>query len=286
MEKIWTTSELLNWGKSYFAAKNISEPRLNFELLLCKVLNCNRIDLYLRYDYPFKPNQLNELKGLVNRRIKFEPLQYILGEVEFYGNKFICDKRALIPRPETELLVSHSKEIISLLNKPKPKVLEVGIGTGCVSISLAKMFPDVEFYGIDISPDAISLATENQKLNKVENIKFKEYDFFEFTKFSYFDLIISNPPYIPKEHYSKNNLQEELFFEPKIALTDDADGLVFYRKFADIINSSTNNIKLILEINENTSKKIVELFKNENTETTKIMDYNNLDRVLIIEKNK
>lgn len=284
MEKIWTTSELLNWGKNYFATKKLSEPRLNFELLLCKVLNCNRIDLYLKFDYPFKPNQLGELKELISRRIKFEPLQYILGEVEFYGNKFICDKRALIPRPETELLVSHSKEVISQLQKTNPKILEIGIGTGCVSISLAKMFPDAEFYGIDVSPDAINLAIENQKLNKVENVKFKESDFFEFTKFSYFDVIISNPPYIPAEQYSKNYLQDELFFEPKIALTDDADGLTFYKKFAEIIRSDSKNLKLIVEINENTSNKIIELFKIDNVATTKIKDFSNLDRVLIIEK--
>jgi release factor glutamine methyltransferase len=284
LDKIWTTSELINWGKNFFVSKNISEPRLNFEFLLCKVLNCNRIDLYLKYDYPFKPNQLSELKELINRRAKFEPLQYILGEVEFYGNKFISDKRALIPRPETELLVIQSKEIISQINKPKTRVLEVGVGTGCVSISLAKLFPAAEFYGIDISQDAIDLAFENKELHKVENIKFKKADFFEFSTFSYFDLIISNPPYIPKEQYSKNNLQEELFFEPKIALTDDADGLVFYRKFAEIIKLSTQKMQLILEINEFTSDIIVELFKIDNVATTKIKDFNNLDRMLIIEK--
>ncbi len=278
MKKVWTVVDLIQWGQNYFYEKNIDVPRLTIELMLCELLSCQRIDLYLKFDYPLTEIQLAKLHNFVERKVKDEPLQYILNYTFFDSVKIKTDKRALIPRPETELLVYEAKNKIEELSKKEINILEVGTGTGCIAIALAKKFPQINFTATDISPDSLSLAKENAEIQNISNIDFILSDFFD-ARFFYdkFDVIISNPPYISLQNYL--NLDKEILkYEPKIALTDNGDGLKFYKKFAEIWNNSKQDLILILEIDGRNTPELVQLFKGE-IEIKK--DFAGLDRILI-----
>lgn len=276
----WTIGSLISWGTNYLFEKNIDSPRLNIELILAHILNCQRIDLYLNYDYVLNENELSKLREFLKRRAKNEPLQYILGEVYFFGYRLKIDNRALIPRPETELLVQLAIENLKN-HKPDCNILEIGTGSGCISIALAKQFPDISITAIDISPDAISLAQENSKMLNVKNIHFLEADFFEYQPQHKFDMIISNPPYVFAKDIPK--LQKELSYEPKMALTPSENPLSFYKVFVDYLNYLEENGTMILEINEKNSEDVTKLF-NGLSNVQVIKDFNNLDRILLIKK--
>jgi release factor glutamine methyltransferase len=278
LKKIWTVVDLIQWGQNYFYEKNIDVPRLTIELMLCELLGCQRIDLYLRFDYPLTEIQLAKLHNFVQRKVKDEPLQYILNYTFFDSMKIKTDKRALIPRPETELLVYEAKNKIEELSKKEINVLEVGTGTGCIAIALAKKFPQINFTATEISPDSLSLAKENAEIQNISNIDFILSDFFD-DNFFYdkFDIIISNPPYISLQNYL--NLDKEILkYEPKIALTDNGDGLKFYKKFAEIWNNAKQDLILILEIDGRNTPELKQLFKGK---IEIRQDFAGLDRILI-----
>ncbi len=282
METNWTISKLISWGTNYFSEKKIDSPRLNIELILAHILNCQRIDLYLNYDYVLNEKELSKLREFLKRRAKNEPLQYLLGEVNFYGYRLKIDKRALIPRPETELLVQIAIEDLKQHNQ-QCKILEIGTGSGCISIVLAKQFPEISITAIDISSDAIQLARENSKMLDVENIHFIVADFFNYQPESKFDMIISNPPYVIAEDIPK--LQKELSYEPQIALTPGEDPLAFYKTFVKYLDYLEENGTMILEINEKSSKDVTNLFDNmSNIKIGIIKDYRDLDRIILIKK--
>jgi len=159
--KQWTVLSLIERGTQFLQEKEIDSARLNCELLLCHVLHCRRIDLYLKFDQPLSAGELGVFKILLKRRVEHEPLQYIVGETEFMGLKFAVDPRVLIPRPETELLV---EEIIAL-SRDNPgnvrRILDIGTGSGNIAISLAKFIPDCLIETIEVSDDAIALACKN-----------------------------------------------------------------------------------------------------------------------------
>lgn len=280
MENTWTIARLINWGTNYFSEKKIDSPRLNIELMLAHILSCKRIDLYLHYEYILNEGELTQLRNFVKRRAKHEPLQYILGEVYFFGHLFKIDRRALIPRPETELLVNLAIE--NLKNETKEfRILEIGTGSGCISISLAKAFPNSVITAIDISADAISLAQENADWLDVHNINFVVADFFSYTPNGKYDLIISNPPYVIESDLI--NLQKELSYEPRIALTAGKDTFAFYKMFVKYLEYLVDEGIMILEINEKNSEIVTKLF--EELSIVKLMkDYSNLERILLVKK--
>jgi release factor glutamine methyltransferase len=283
-DKIWTVIDLIHWGQQFLKAKQIESPRLNIELMLCDIIGCKRIDLYLKFDYPLSKNQLQTLREYVQRRVKNEPLQYIFGKTEFFNLTLKTDKRALIPRPETELLVGEAINELKSLNKVNPKLVEIGTGSGCIAISIAKNYPDVSIIVTDISSEALDLAKENSNLHSVENIKFIKHNFLK-EKFavSNYDLIISNPPYIPK--LLMNKLEQDILnYEPLNALTDGADGLIFYKRFSEIIEEAKNNLILILEIDGRNTDKVVELFDKNKYSLKVKKDFANIDRILIVKK--
>lgn len=280
MEKNWTIGGLIKWGTNYFSEKKIDSPRLNIEMMLAHILNCPRIDLYLHYDYILNESELSQLRDFVKRRAKYEPLQYILGEVNFFGHLLKIDKRALIPRPETELLVSLAIENLKSITN-ELRILEIGTGSGCISISLAKYFTNSKITAIDISNDAISLAKENALILGVRNINFLVADFFNYYPQEKYDLIISNPPYVVESDLI--NLQKELSYEPKIALTAGKDSFVFYRMFVKFLDYLGDNGTMILEINEKNSEIVTKLF-DELSIIKIVKDYANLDRILLIKK--
>ncbi len=278
-KKIWTILDLLQWGTIFFTEKKIDSPRLNIELLVCSVLNIERIELYLQFDRPLKQDELADLKQKVLKRATSYPLQYIIGYTNFFGCKIKLNESGLIPRPETEILVDYILKSTSKENKLR--ILDIGTGSGCIAIALAKHLPNSEIIAIDISKEAISLAKENSTLNNIANVKFFQYDIFKgISAKEKFDIIVSNPPYISKSEYIE--LDDTVRkYEPKIALTDENDGLQFYRLFSRIFPQLLKEEgSFYLEIGFGQSKDLINIFPANKYKVDFIKDYSNIERVL------
>lgn len=237
-KKIWSILDLITWGTDYLTEKKIADGRLNIELMLAQVLRLQRIQLYTSFDKPLTEEELSVFKELLKRRLTNEPLQYILGETEFMGLKFSVDTRVLIPRPETELLVEKSIDLIKerFASESKISILDIGTGSGCIAVSLAKLVPRSNVVAIDNSIDALEIAQQNGVRNGVaERIRFDNINMFDVKKIlsaEKFHCIVSNPPYISIKEFSEvsNGVRD---FEPRSALTDEGDGLKFYPAIAD-----------------------------------------------------
>ena len=238
-KKIWTILDLVQWGTSYLTDKGFDESRLTIELLLASVLHYRRIDLYTKFEQPLTETELATFKKLLQRRLAHEPLQYILGETEFMGLVFAVDRRVLIPRPETEIVVETTLEILqkSFSSLKEVRILEIGTGSGCIAVSCAKLFPTCFIHATDVSSDALEVASTNATVHEVENrIIFSVQDILNVRSDSFshrFSLIVSNPPYVSENEFQKLS-PEVRDFEPKKALTDGADGLTFYRSISAI----------------------------------------------------
>jgi release factor glutamine methyltransferase len=289
-EKIWTIKEIIDWSKDYFEKKGVADARLNIELIICKILEKKRIDLYLNFDQPLKVEELKSIREFVLRRGKREPLQYILGEVEFAELKFKVDKRVLIPRPETEELVYLCDKIIK--EKNYKTIIDIGTGSGCIPLSLKNMNIEINVEALDISSEALDLAKENSEYNKISGIKWHNCDFLNYENCEdlkkyiekKYDLIISNPPYVTNQEF--NNLQAELKdYEPSIALTDFADGLTFYRK---LVTFSAFNLSyggcVVAELGFNLSNSVKNLFVQAGFEVEIIKDLQKIDRIILAKK--
>ncbi|MDE3057938.1 MAG: peptide chain release factor N(5)-glutamine methyltransferase [Bacteroidota bacterium] len=240
--KVWTILDMLQWGTTYLADRGFDESRLTTELLLAHILQCKRIDLYTKFDKPLNEAELASFKTAFKRRLEHEPLQYIVGETEFMGLKFFVDPRVLIPRPETETLVEAAVEICSnrLAHQQQVRVLDIGTGSGCVAVSLAKMIPAAKVLAIDKSADAVEVAKRNAEENHtVDRIEFTHLDIVQIPQKNFsekFHLIVSNPPYISNREFSE--LPPEIRdYEPRFALTDEGDGLGFYRFCSSVAKS-------------------------------------------------
>ena len=281
--QIWRVIDILKWGEGYFNTKGFESPKQEIEWLLCDLLNYKRIDLYVKFEQPIHKPELIQLKKWIKRRIDREPLQYITGKTEFYGHQFEINPDVLIPRPETERVVDVALHTIG--NIQNPKVLEVGAGSGCIAIAIGIEKKDASILSVDVSEGAVKQAKKNADLNELENIDFQVMDILKETPEGPFDLLVSNPPYIP-ENEMRETMPEVHRYEPKIALTDERDGLTFYRRFSEIGKSI---IKpggwLVLEvgIGEHPSK-VMEIFKTAGyTQLEIIPDYNSDERVLKIQ---
>lgn len=283
--------DILNYSAKLLEEKGVEDSRLNAELLMSKVLGCSRLELYLNFDKPLNENEKEKFKILLRRRLKREPLQYILGYTEFHRYRFDLNNKVLIPRPETELLVELTLNFI-LNNKLKDiKILDAGTGSGCIAISLTKELSDKEVVhhitAVDVSEDALILAKNNSIYNKADtdSLSFKSADIFngDFS-FKGFDIVVSNPPYISKEEYEK--LEPELrYFEPVISLTDYKDGLTFYRRFFELINNSDSVIKCFVETGYNQKENLEKIALNYNINDFIFhKDYNGVYRIMEITK--
>jgi release factor glutamine methyltransferase len=278
----WTILELLKWTEQHFKEHDIPNPRLDAEYLLADTLNLKRVDLYVKFDQLITQNERDTFKELIRRRVKHEPLQHILGTQEFYGFTFKVSSDVLIPRQETELLVE--KGALLLENMESPRILDVGTGSGCIAISMAKSFPNAQVFATDISPRALDIAHANAKLNDTYNIEFIECDLFPSE--SNFDLIISNPPYIPESEMT--TLQPEVKnYDPHLALIGGSDGLDFYRRiFNQAPTLLSDSGYLLVEFGENQVGSLKEL-----AATTKELvwldskkDYNGVERIATTQK--
>ncbi len=225
----------------------------------------------------FSKEQLAEIDRIFEKREKHIPLQYIFNEGYFFGEKYYINENTLIPRPETELLVEEC--ITNLIKYNNASVLDIGTGSGCIAISLSKSFSDINVTACDISEKALEVAKKNAE-NLQAKIKFINSDIFSNIE-GKFNLIVSNPPYIPKA--MKKELQKEVLEEPEIALfTNDELGIEFYKK---IITEAKKFLEkkgmLIFELQFNQSKYVEKLFKDNNYHDIKIKrDYNNIERII------
>ncbi|WP_026978297.1 peptide chain release factor N(5)-glutamine methyltransferase [Flavobacterium tegetincola] len=240
-----------------------------FYLILEDKHQMKRIDLALNTDFEFSSEAINVWEELVTQLKKEIPIQYLLGSTEFYGLPFMVNENVLIPRPETEELVdwivSEEKSIARLSDKKLEglsdfKILDIGTGSGCIAIALAKNITNAQVYAIDVSHEALNVAKSNAKHNQV-SVTFLEKDILQTENLlEQFDIIVSNPPYVRnlEKHEIKNNVLEH---EPHLALfVDDFNALIFYRKIAQL---ATNNLKsggqLFFEINQYLGKEMIAL---------------------------
>jgi release factor glutamine methyltransferase len=242
-----TIAQTLAWGEAEFTAAGITSPRLDAEVLLAHSLGTNRAALYARLHTALSVPQIEAFRHLFRRRLRREPLPYITGVREFWSLEFAVDRRVLIPRPETELVV---ETVLQLLNSgegkrffphPSPlpkgarefcgKILDVGTGSGCIALALATELPDAEIWGTDISVEALAVAAANAHRHNVHRrVRFLQGDLFAPVagRGHLFELIVSNPPYIARHDLPA--LQPEVRdWEPPNALDGGTDGLNFYR---------------------------------------------------------
>ncbi len=234
-----------------------------FFILMEEKLKLQRIDTVLKPDFLITKKNLIDLKNIVKRLQKEEPIQYIIGNTEFYGLPFLVDKNTLIPRTETEELVAWVLDEIKVLTNNKItelSILDIGTGTGCIPISLAKNLTSLNISAIDISPEALLIAKQNAILNKV-TIEFIELDILNAESLPQeYDVIISNPPYVREleKEEIKNNVLEN---EPHLALfVADENPLIFYNKIADLAKQQlSKNGMLFFEINQYLGKETVNM---------------------------
>ena len=214
-----TVLDVLQSTTAYFKKRKIDNPRLNAEHLLAHVLGRKRLDLYLEFERELTESELVPLRDVVRRRGEGEPLQHLLGTVEFCGHTFLCDSRALVPRPETEELVELLKSEIQSLES---EILDVGTGSGVIALSLAKEFPEAEIQAVDISEDALALARENAaRLDLRDNVRFFKSNLLENVD-GVFDLIVANLPYIAAQ--DRHTLSREVLHDPEVALFAGGQG--------------------------------------------------------------
>ncbi|HLT52354.1 MAG TPA: peptide chain release factor N(5)-glutamine methyltransferase [Flavobacteriaceae bacterium] len=237
-----------------------------FNLLLEFYLDLNRIDLVLNPNLAITKTEEQPLFEALSRLKLEEPIQYILGETEFYGLKFKVNKHTLIPRPETEELVNWILEQVTS-NNNQLSILDIGTGSGCIAISLAKNLPNAKVYAMDISKEALKIAKENAEINGVE-VEFIHQDILgvnqnEIDSISQkFDIIVSNPPYV--RHLEKNEMKKNVLdYEPHLALfVQDNEPLLFYKAIAQFaVKNLKPNGQLFFEINQYLGKEMIELLQ-------------------------
>jgi release factor glutamine methyltransferase len=256
------------------------------ELMLTSILNCRRVDLFTD-SMPLTEEQENSLKVMKERRENGEPLQYILNECQFMGLDLFVDERALIPRPETEILVDAALECIRRRGLPPTlQILDLGTGSGNISIALSHHLPSCRITSVDVSLQALDVARLNALRHKINSIEFIREDMRQFLQRQadnghHYDMIISNPPYVATDSISA--LQKEISYEPRMALDGGKDGLDFYRT---IIAQAHRILKsrgwLFFEIGDQQSDGIKELLEqqpfytqphvhNDYTDTARVM---------------
>lgn len=227
----WTIRKILEWATKYFQEKGIDTPRLDAELLLGRALDLDRVQLYVQYDRPLEEPELKAFKALVQRRAAREPLPYILGHKEFFMLKFEVDASVLIPRPETEELVTIGLAFLQARHRGEAAILDLASGSGCIPIALLKNLPLACATGVEISAPALAVARRNAARHEVEaRLQWVEHDLSRpWPELGGpFDLITANLPYVSEENWRKTQ-PEIQHHEPQIALTAGPGGLQAFR---------------------------------------------------------
>ncbi len=278
-----TVLQTIQSGTPYLEKAGVESARLNMEHLLAHVMGCKRMDLYLRFNEPLEETVLEPLRDLTRRRAKREPLQHLLGTVEFMGREFKCDARALIPRPETEELV---EKILAHYKKnsvpPPAKILDMGTGSGVIGLSLAHAFPEAHATLADVSEDALALARENAAQTNLadDRASFILTHLFQNLAGGPFDLIVANLPYIAADEVP--TLSAEVQRDPVLALDGGPAGTEIIVDFlAQLRPHAAPGALIALEIGAGQSAGLLPLMVNSGLrEARSVPDYSGRDRFL------
>ncbi len=255
-----TVLEVLQSTTAYFQKHGIENPRLNAEHLLAHSLGRKRLDVYLEFERDLAEPELAPIRELVRRRGQNEPLQHLLGAVEFCGNVFLCDKRALVPRPETEELVEFLLQ--STIDRQPSTILDVGTGSGVIALTLAQKFPEAKILATDVSDDALLLARENAARLQIDQVEFCNSDLLENVDGN-FDLIVANLPYISRR--DRDQLAAEVLRDPAVALFAGEKGDEMIRQLIETAPAHLNAGSLLaLEIGLGQEPALTELFRQKN----------------------
>jgi release factor glutamine methyltransferase len=275
-----TLLEVLQSTTAYFTKHKIENPRLNAEHLLAHALGRTRMDLYLEFERPLNDTELGPLRDLVRRRGQGEPLQHLLGTIEFCGQTFLSDRRAMVPRPETEqlveLLVSEISDQMSDV-----RIVDVGTGSGVIGLSLAAKFPEANVCAVDVSDDALALARENAaRLGLNECVHFQKSDLLESIS-ERFDLIVANLPYISMQ--DRHLLAREVLHDPEVALFGGPSGDELVRKLIEEAPSHLEEGGLLaLEIGLGQAEGLSDFLRQKNYHDIELKrDYAGVTRFLL-----
>jgi release factor glutamine methyltransferase len=273
----------LNYGISILKSNNIPNPHLDSEILLSESINKDKKHIILNPKKILNNKQLENFNSFIERRKKGEPIAYLIKKKEFWKNEFFVSKDVLIPRPDTELIIEQILKIYP--KKSQLQVLDIGIGSGCILLSILKERPNFYGTGIDISKKSINVSKFNAKqLTLLNRVKFFHSSVDNFKNGKY-DLIVSNPPYIKKLNL-KYLEKDVVNFEPKLALNGGFDG---FTKIRNVISKASalikKNGKFVLEIGFNQKNKVKEILKSKGFYINKTLkDYGNNDRCIISTK--
>lgn len=230
---VWTVGRLLTWTTEWLAGRGSDSPRLDAEVLLAFVRGCPRIALYTAFDVPVNEEERARFRGLVKRRGEGEPVAYLVGSREFFSLSFTVSPAVLVPRPETEQLVIRVLDLFQQAGN-RPRIVDVGTGSGAIAVTLAKRLPQAEFVATDISPQALAVAGENAKRHGVaDRIEFVECDLLGDPRAAGpWDVIVSNPPYVREDEFEALPRDVRLH-EPRVALVAGPTGVEVVRRLAD-----------------------------------------------------
>jgi release factor glutamine methyltransferase len=275
--------EVLALGAQFLKEKGIEQPRKSVEEMLACCLQCSRLDLYMRFEQPLEEKELEALRNMTKRRAKGEPLQYILGEVEFFDVLLSLSSSVLIPRPETEVLASLIAEKLDA--EKGPLILwDVCCGSGAIGLAMKKKFPHFSVSLSDLSKGALEIARCNAEKNGVD-VAFFEGDLFSPFMGKQADLIVCNPPYISEGDYLLIDPSVR-DFEPKSALVGGEDGLVFYRRIAqEAFDFLRPGGRLCLEIGHDQGEAVLKIFSQTSWKNPLLKkDWSGKDRFFFIER--
>ena len=272
-----TVLEVLQATTAYLKKHNVENSRLNAEHLMAHALGRKRIELYLDFERELTGTELEPLRELVKRRSEGEPLQHLLGTVEFCGLTFVCDKRAMVPRPETEQLV---ELVEARIENRESRIVDVGTGSGVIAITLAAKFPEAKILAVDVSDDALALAQENAAmLNLKDRVQFLKSRLLENVEGA-FDLIVANLPYIST--HDGRTLSREVLHDPEIALFAGKRGDELVRELIDQAPTRLRRGGLLaLEIGLGQSETLLSALAEKNyRDICSKNDYNGVTRFL------
>jgi release factor glutamine methyltransferase len=276
-----TVLDVIKRSTDFLQRKGVDSPRLQVELLLAHVLKVPRLKLYLDFERKLADDELETVRNLITRRGEREPLQYLVGTTSFCGIEVAVTPAVLIPRPETEVLVEHAWKFLG--DRPRPaQVLDFATGSGCIAIALAVKFPDAVVHAIDISDVALQIARANAERNKAAIRFHRAAEIAAVAEEDRFDLIVSNPPYIPSGEIE--TLQPEVRdHEPRMALDGGNDGLEFHRLIArQSANRLRDGGKIMLELGFGQAEAAGQVFANAGWHVEAVLpDNSGCARILI-----
>ena len=279
-----TVLDVIQKSAEFLLKKGVESPRLQIELLLAHLLKMPRMKLYLNFERALSPTELDAVRELIKRRGQREPLQHIVGSTSFCGLEIAVNRHVLVPRPETELLAELGWQFLSTLNPQPSTALDFGTGSACIAIALAAKCPKTQIVALEVSAEALAVAQPNAVRNGVaERVRFVAGDgFAALPADARFDLIISNPPYIPTAEIA--SLQPEVRdYDPRAALDGGADGLDFYRRLASQAAAFLKpGGKIMIELGDDQAGAAREIFETQKWIVEEMkQDYTQRPRILV-----